>query len=126
MALEPVEILNSSLSLICVVFFTIVGILMILKYHKYKDQTLLLVGIAWIIMGTPWWPSSFGFLFYISSGVGINLEAYLMLGNTLLPVGVLCFVEALTNLKYQEKKKLLFWIFMVIGIVYEIYFISFL
>ena len=126
MVLELVEILNSSFSLLTVIIFTAVGIIMISKYRTYKGKALLYMGLAWIILGCPWWSSSFAFIAYLINGTGLSLEIYLILGYPLVPLGVLLFGLVLIELISQERKKLLLCLMFLYMVIYELYFIMFL
>jgi len=109
-----------------VIIFSVVGILIITKYFKYKNKAFIYVGVAWIIMGAPWCSSSFAFLVYLVNGVGLPLEIYLILGYPLLPFGLFSFGLALIELKYKDKKNLICALLIIFVIIFEAYFIFFL
>jgi hypothetical protein len=126
MVLELVEILNSTFSLLTVIIFSIVGILIIIKYFKYKNKVFIYIGVAWIIMGSAWWSSSFAFLAYLVNGIGLPLEIYLILGYPLVPFGLFLFGLALIELKYNNKKTQIALPLIAFVIIFEAYFFFFL
>ncbi|MBD3254086.1 MAG: hypothetical protein GF383_03295 [Candidatus Lokiarchaeota archaeon] len=126
MALTQTEILNGVFSIVCVVISTIIGVIIASRYIKYKQRTLLLVGITWIGLFSPWWPSSISFLLIIFTGSGLSAPMYFFLGNFVAPVILLIWIIALTDLKYKNSQNLLILIYASIGAAFEITFIYFL
>jgi hypothetical protein len=125
MVLEALEIVNSIFSLITALVFAIIGIYIASKYLKYKNRTLLYLGFAWVFLGCSWWPSSASFLTYIATGKGLSLQLYL-LSFVFVPLFLVLFIAALTDMKYKEKRRILLAIFILQAIIWEIYFIYFL
>ncbi|MFX1259971.1 MAG: hypothetical protein ACFFAN_19150 [Promethearchaeota archaeon] len=120
--LTPIDIANGLFSIIFVSISTVVGITIALKYLKSRQRTLLFVGFSWILIASPWWPSSVSFLIaFFSGGQGLSIEAYLLLGNILVPVFILLLVAAFTEIYFHDKQKIILLIFVIIGIFIEIY-----
>lgn len=126
MALEPLDILNGTFSLIFVIVSLIVGIIIASKYFQFKNRTLLLVGITWIGLITPWLPSTVAFLTYLITNSGISPAIYFTIGNIASPLILVIWILAFTDLKFKSKQKLIVAIYAIIGIVYEIYLVYFL
>ncbi|MBN1800290.1 MAG: hypothetical protein JW891_02230 [Candidatus Lokiarchaeota archaeon] len=55
---DPILFIQGALTLSFTLISLILGILLILKYLRYKEKQLLLVGITWIFLTSPWWPDS--------------------------------------------------------------------
>jgi hypothetical protein len=123
MALESIDLLNGSFSVIFVIISTIVGIRTVLKYFESKNRTLLWVGFSWILIVAPWWPSSLSFIVALFTGQGLTLSTYLLIGNIPAPLFVLFLVGAFTEVYFHEKQKIILLILVVIGILVEIYII---
>ena len=126
MVVATIDILNGVFSIIFVVISTIAGLIIASKYFKSKIKTLLYIGVAWVLIACPWWPSSASVLLALATGQGLSLENYLLLGNLFVPVFLFFLVAAFTEIYYNEKQKLVLGIFGVIGIIVEIYFLYFL
>lgn len=125
MGLEPLDLLNGTFSLIFVVISTLVGLIIVVKYFKTKNRTILWVGLAWILIVCPWWPSATSAFVALATGKGITLEIYLLLGNLFVPLFLLFFVGAFTEIYFHEKQKIILLIFIIYGILFEIYLIYF-
>ncbi|TFG25921.1 MAG: hypothetical protein EU532_11075 [Promethearchaeota archaeon] len=126
MALQTIEILNGIFSLICVIISTIIGLLIASKFFKHKQKTFLFVGISWIGLFSPWWPSTISFLLAITTGNGLSLTAYFLIGNIAAPVILLIWMTAFTELEYKKQQKKILMIYAIIGVLFEIFFIYYL
>ena len=92
MVLELIEIINSIFSILAVTVFAAVGLIIIVRYFEYKNKTLLIMGIAWSLMGVPWLPSSVALIFNLLTNQFLPLWLYLILGYP-LPVSLLVHVS---------------------------------
>ena len=126
MTLELLDILNGTFSLIFVLVSLIVGVIIASKYSQYKNRTLLLVGITWIGLTTPWLPSTISFLTTLITSSGLSPVIYFTIGNIASPFILVIWITAFTDLKFKNKQKLLVVIYSIIGVVYEIYLVFFL
>ncbi len=126
MSLEPLEILNGSFSLIFVLISMIVGITIASKYRQFRNVTYLLIGITWIGLTTPWLPSTVSFLKYLITTTGIDSVTYFAIGNIASPLILVIWIYSFTEFKFQNRKKLLMIIYIIVGLMFEIYFVYFL
>ena len=126
MSLVPLDILNGVFSLIFVAISLFVGFVILSRYFKYKEKIYLMVGLTWLFISEPWWPSSISFLVALSNGVGIPAGLYFLIGNLFVPFAIIMWLLAFTEFLYSEKRKLILSIFAVIGVVFEILFFIFL
>jgi hypothetical protein len=126
MVLTTLDLINGLFSIIFVAISTFVGLTIASKYIKSKIRTLLFIGIAWILIVSPWWPSSASVILALATGKGLSLEMYLLLGNLFTPVFVFLLVAAFTEIYYNDKQKIILIIFAIIGILIEIYLVYFI
>lgn len=125
--LNSIDILNGVLSLIFITISTIVGIKVALRYFKTKKKTPLWIGIAWIIIVTPWWGSATSVLIAIASGgEGLPLPTYILVANFLSPFFLIFLMAGFTDFYFRNKKKILVGICIIIEIMFEIYLIYFI
>jgi len=122
MALTPIESLIGLFSLIFSIIATIIGLLIASKYRKYKQNTLLYVGLALPGLAFPWYPSSISFLTTLMIDQSLSREWYFLIGNAFLPIALFFWMLALTELILKKKQKIILIIYTVIGIIFEIYF----
>jgi len=117
----PIEYLNGSLSLACVIVSIIVGLTIISRYPKYKQVNLILVGITWICLFSPWWPSTISFLVALITGKGLTPTMYFFIGFFVSPFILTIWIVAFTSFKFKKYQKLIVGIYLIIGIAFEIY-----
>ena len=127
MALTPFETLTGSLSLTIVIISSIIGLKIVSKYFKLKQRQLLLVGLTWILLCEIWWSSAFSFLAALVTGEGFTPEIYFTLGNLFVPIALLMWLTAFTDLLvYKKKQKLILLIAAITGLIYYIIFFYFI
>ena len=122
MELELVEILQGSFSLIFVIISILIGIRLILKYFEKKNREFFLVGITWIGISTPWMHGAISFIMILLFNTSLSVEIRFIIGNVFIPIIVVIWLIAFTDLFYQEKQKLILIIFSVIAVIYEVIF----
>ena len=122
MELELVEILQGSFSLIFVVISILIGIRLIMKYFEKKNREFFLVGITWIGISTPWMHGAISFIMILLTNSSLSIETRFIIGNVFIPIIVVIWLIAFTDLFYQEKQKLILLLFSVIAIIYEVIF----
>ena len=124
MTLELVDMLQGSFSLIFVIISLIIGITIISKYFKYKNRLLILVGISWIGVGNPWMPDSISFLMNIFIEESLPVEWYFIIGNCFIPVALLTWLIAYTDMIRKKAQKKVIIITIVLSIIFEIVFFT--
>jgi hypothetical protein len=125
MSLLFTDILNGTFSIAFVTISTIVGITIITRYFKEKNITILYMGAAMVLIACPWWSSSISFIIgLITNGTGLPESLYFIIGNVMVPGFQILFTAALAELKFEEHKKKVIWILIVIGILFEIFLFS--
>ncbi len=126
MALELFEYFNGISSLILVSVAIIIGIKILLNYFKYKRREFLLIGFTWIGVSGIWLPTVISFFLVLITGIGLTVEIYFIIGNVLLPIVLLLWLTAFTDLQYKKKQKIILIIFAIEGAIFEILFFYFL
>ncbi|TFG14384.1 MAG: hypothetical protein EU535_03415 [Promethearchaeota archaeon] len=124
--LQPFDILNSILQTIFIVTTIVVGLTIASKYSKYKDRVFLMVGFAWIGMVEPWMASVSNFFYTLITGSMFNVQIYLLIGMSFIPISIIFWFVAITDLMYKKRQKLILTIIIVYGIFFEIYFLYYL
>ena len=127
MVLTTIDLVNGILSLIFITIATIVGIRVASKYFKTKRTTPLYIGIAWVIIVSPWWGSAASVLVALATGGdGLSLPAYLLIANIVTPFFIVFLIAGFTNFYFKEKQKIIVGIWLIIEIIFEIYLIYFI
>ncbi len=123
--MEDIEILIGIFSLIFCFIATLIGLLIASKYRKYKQNTLLYVGISMPGLSLPWYPSCISFLMALITGEGLPPQIYFLIGNAFIPVTLLLWILAFTEIILKKNKKIkkiiILIVYTVIGIIFEIF-----
>jgi len=121
--LTDFEILNGIFSIIFVTISIFVGLKIISKYFEYKHIEFLLVGITWVGIVSPWYPSCISFIIALfNDGVGLQNtpEIYFIIGNVLIPFFLISWLIAFTNLLYKNQQKIIVTIALIYCVMFEI------
>jgi hypothetical protein len=118
MAIGILDITNGIILIIFSIISIYVGIRIILSYSKYKQRELLLVGLTWIFIASPWYPASISFIMFIISGQILTPELYFIIGTNLWPIMVIAWTIVFTDLVYKKHQN----IFIILSVAYGIFF----
>ncbi len=119
MALELVDLLQGSFSLIFVLISLYLGFSILFKYFKYKSRLYILVGISWIGVANPWFPDSISFLMNIIFQESLAIEWYFIIGNAFIPLALLAWLIAYTDMNNKSKQKFAVILTVVLSILFE-------
>jgi len=119
MALEFVDLLQGSFSLIFVLLSLFLGFSILFKYFKYKSRLYILVGLSWIGVANPWFPDSISFLMNLIFQESLAIEWYFIIGNVFIPLALLAWLIAYTDMNNKSKQKLIVILTVVFGIIFE-------
>ena len=125
MTLSNIDFLNGLFTLIFIIISFIVGLKIALKYFKIKNRVYIFIGIGWLGLSSPWWPSCVSFLIAISTGTDGLMdypEIYFLIGNVIPPIFLVIWVMGFTELVYPKKQKPFVIIFILIEILFQIFF----
>ena len=124
LALQLVDYLQGSFSLVFVLISLIIGLTILSKYSKYKSRLYILVGISWIGVANPWFPDSISFIMYIASGFqnGLDIGWYFIIGNCFIPIALLSWLTAFTDMISKKKQKLVITLTIILSIAFEVMF----
>jgi len=104
---------------------TILGVIIVIKYFKYKKRELILVGITWILIVSPYWPDAITFIMVLLTGNILEDGIYFFLANALIPAIHITWSIAFSDLLLKGRKKKIFILIMAIqAIIFEIIFLS--
>lgn len=123
MSLGTIEIADGLFSLIFVIVSILIGIIIASKYFKHKKIELLMVGLAWIGVSSPYWPSSISIVLILTTNTKISFELYLFLMIFFVPIFFTFWVLAFSKLVLRKGKLLFITIYVVEAVLFEIFFL---
>ncbi len=122
--IESFEIFAAWFSLVFVAISWILAAIIILKYFKYRAKQLLLVGIAWIGIAMPWTSDSISVILLSTIRMTLNQYAKVIIELTFLPVALVLWLYAFTDLVYPTAQKVVLIISILFCAFFEIWFFS--
>jgi len=122
LALQLVDYLQGSFSLVFVLISLIIGLTILSKYSKYKSRLYILVGISWIGVANPWFPDSISFIMYLIFQEFLPREWYFIIGNCFIPIALLSWLTAFTDMISKKKQKLVITLTIILSIAFEVMF----
>jgi len=122
MTLALIDIINGILLLIIITISICVAVRLISLYFKKKERVYLYSGITWIALVSPWYAHCTAFIVTLFTGKGISAELYFILGNILIPIGLIAWTTAFTELFYKKFQKIVLCITILYAILFYILF----
>ena len=92
----------------------ILGLKLIRKYMIYKDKKLVTVGLAWILMSSPWWASSSNFITTVFFHYSLDPNIYIFLNNQFPSLSIIFWAYSFAYLYNKEKFKQIFYPFFIV------------
>ena len=126
MSISTFDLANGIIFIIFCVISIFVGLRIISKYFKYKRREFILIGLTWIFLVSPWYPASISFIMFLLTGTILTPEAYFIISFVLIPVALVCWMIAFTDLINYKNQKLIITLYIILGIVYYVFFFYFL
>ena len=120
--LTSLDILNGFLSIILVVIMIIVEIQLISKYIKYKSRPLLFMGISLILLTEVWFTHGLALILVLTTGRGLSPQMFFIIAYTLVPLALVCWMMVIAELMYKEHQKVILLVYLIFGIIFEIFF----
>ena len=124
--LTTAEFLTGLFSLIFIIVSIIIGLKIAQKYSESKKREYLLVGITWIGIVFPYFPSAITFLLVLFTNILLSTEVRFMLGFGFLPTFLVIWLIAFTDLMYKEKQKQIMIIAIILCAILQITFTVFI
>ncbi|MFO8018833.1 MAG: hypothetical protein R6U96_09370 [Promethearchaeia archaeon] len=117
--LSGLRILNSLFSLIFVLVSIMIALRILSKYVTTKHRDLIPVGLAWVLLSTPWWSPAFNLVTVYFFNYSIDPPIYLFIMTAFIPYALICWIYAFSKLTYPESKKKIFYPFLIICLAYS-------
>ena len=119
--LSDFEFFYGILTFLAVIISFILGIVIMVKYKKFKKVEFILVGLTWIFVVSPYWSDAIQFITITLFDYQISSEIYFFIANAFIaPIHVI-WILALTRLVFKKAAKPLLIIFTTEATIFEIY-----
>lgn len=120
------NIITAIFTLLFVLISLVIGLRILITYFSNHSIEVVMVGLAWICLSSPWWSAPFSFLTYITLGVLWEVHIFFLIGNIFIPIALICWIYAFAEMMYPMLKKKLLIIYSVVCILFLVFFLIFL
>jgi hypothetical protein len=121
--LDPFEVLYGALTFVAVIISVLLGILIALKYFKFKKIDFLLVGLTWIFLVSPYWSDAIQFITITFFETELNPVLYFFIANAFIAPIHIVWIYAISDFLFPTHKKVLVAIFSIEAIAFETVFL---
>ncbi len=121
--LSAFEIFYGSFTFASVVISTILGLFIALKYIKHRKVELLLVGITWIFLASPYWSDAIQFVIVMLYEIELDSPLYFFLANAFIAPIHITWSIAFTNFLFKKQQKKILIFFGIEAIIFELAFL---
>lgn len=105
--------------------FLLCGIVLY-KAIETKQKMLYLFFFTVLCTTSPWYPSGFGYIYFLNTGKPFDYRVYVLLGTILIPIAIHAWLTIYMTIIFPKKKKLILILYGVIAIIFYIYLFYFL
>lgn len=102
------------------------GLIVLYKAIKSKDKLVFYFYLCIVFTASPWFPSGYGYLFWLITGITLEYQVYVLIGMMFVPIAILSWLYIYLTTIRPDKKKLVLTIYSIISIIFEIYLFYFL
>ena len=113
-------------ALISVSITFVLGLIVLIKYIKTRQFIILNFFLCIIFTASPWYPSGFGYLFWIITGEFLTYQFYVLIGTVAVPIAIIAWLNVYLSTLNPNKKKLVLIIYGSLSIFFELYLFYFL
>ncbi|TFF69343.1 MAG: hypothetical protein EU516_00080 [Promethearchaeota archaeon] len=124
--LDPLSQLSGILGIISVAVAFFYGILVIIKAIQLKYKDLYYFFFAVIFTISPWYPSGFGYVYWLITNEVIPYPIYVLLGTLGVPVALFSWFQIYIPALHPRIKKPVIAITAILSIIYYVYVFFFL
>ncbi|MFX1393658.1 MAG: hypothetical protein ACFFAH_08790 [Promethearchaeota archaeon] len=124
--LQETTQLSGLISLVGLCFVFALISLIIYKAIKNRVKKLYIFAAYLLSISSPWYPSAFGYLFWLLTGKIFSYQFYVLLGTLGMPVVALTWFYIYTSIMYPRWKKIYLIFFGILSIIFYFYVFYFL
>ncbi len=118
--LSSIEYFKGISNILVVAIQLIIGLKIVLKYPKYKDTTFLYIGLAWMLVISPYFSTVVSFLYTAIMGELISFQVYISLNMIPFPISGFLWLMCLTILAFPERKTIIRIVYGIYAFIFEI------
>ena len=120
------EQLSGQLSSSALLIGFILGAVVLVKALKTKQRIIFLFFLCVIFTLSPWYPSGFGYIYWLVTDTPLPYTWYVFIGLVGIPIAILAWLDVYMTTIRPEKKKAVLLTYAIYSVIFEIYLMYFL
>lgn len=120
-ALDDLSQLSGLFGFLAVLIAWFYGILVFIKFLRTKEIKLFYFFLAIIFTMSPWYPSGFGYIYWLFTRQEIAYQAYVLLGTVGIPIALISWLQIYMPALHPKKKDVPTLIVICLSIAFYIY-----
>ena len=124
--LDDLTQLSGFLGFLAVAITWLYGGIVLYKYIKTKEKVLLYLFLAIIFTMSPWYPSGFGYVYWLITREEIAYPVYVLLGTLGVPIALISWFQIYMPALHPKYKDFMTIITMCISVAFYLYLSYFL
>lgn len=124
--LDLLSQLSGILGLLTLIIAFFYGFIVLKKAFEYKRKVLFYFFFTVIFTVSPWYPSGFGYLYWLFTEETLPYIIYVLIGTVFVPFAVLSWFQIYMDALLKNKKKIATIIFSILTVAFYAYLIYFL
>ncbi|MBD3341598.1 MAG: hypothetical protein GF353_21010 [Candidatus Lokiarchaeota archaeon] len=118
--------ISGALTLIAVLFSIFLSSLVLIRAIKQNERILYLFFLTLLFAFTPWFPTAFGYLYWLFTRGELSYEFYIVLGLAFSPIGIVAWIDIYLTTIHPKIKRPLLIFYEIFSVIFEVYLIYFL
>ncbi len=118
--LDPISQISGLLALILNLIVLSYGGLVLYKAIEKKDKRLFYFFLAVIFMMSGWYPSGFGYLYWLFTGNVFTYAVYVLIGTIFIPIAIISWLEIYLVTLHPKKKNIVLICMTILSIIFYI------
>lgn len=120
-ALNDLTQLSGIFGFIAVIIAWFYGAIVLIKYIKTKEKMLFYFFLAIIFTMSPWYPSGFGYIYWLFTRQEIAYQVYVLLGTIGVPIALYSWLQIYMPALHAKKKEPVTLVIIFLSIAFYIY-----
>ncbi|MBD3338507.1 MAG: hypothetical protein GF353_05340 [Candidatus Lokiarchaeota archaeon] len=121
MELSFITQINAFFMLIALIFVSLLAFHILVRAIKKKERNLYVLFITFSTAITPWVPGVIDYVFWLfTNDLVLSYELYIIIGTAFIPFAFLGWLYIYLSTVFQKKKYLIFSLYSIILILFEI------
>ncbi len=124
--LDDLTQLSGIFGVLAIAIAWLYGGIVLYKFIQSKEKLLLYLFLAIVFTMSPWYPSGFGYIYWLITRQELVYPAYVLIGTIGAPIALISWIQIYMPTLHKKWKGVVTWISICLSVIFYIYLIYFL